>query len=116
MRLDRVFRDLEPLGDLPIAMAARNLHQDVELALGERFVGQVFGQQRRDFWRHTLLAGMDVTDDLDEILRRHALQYVGFRSGREGALNIDVALERRQRDDARVWKVRTDRDGRVDAA
>jgi hypothetical protein len=39
-----------------------------------------------------------------------------LRAGREGALNVDVTLERRQGNDARVGRLRANRDGRVDAA
>ena len=79
-------------------------------------VGDVLGELRRDLVRNALLAGVHLPHRLDQLLRRHVLQQVAARAGRERALDLDVALERRQHHDARVGELGADRDQRVDAA
>ena len=96
-----------PLGDVA---------QHLDLARSQGLLSRVLGELRRHVVRDPLAAGVDLADRLDQLPRRHALEQVAARAGRERALDLDVALEGREHDDASVGELGADGGERVDAA
>jgi hypothetical protein len=76
----------------------------------------MFSQIGRDLRWNTLLSAVDLTDGVNHILRRHALEHVGAGSSFESTLNFNIALERGQNDDSGFRELRSDRDHRVKPA
>src|SRR5436305_1577459 len=53
----------------------------------------------RDVGRNPFVAGVNLSDRRDELLRRRALQHVAPCAGAERALHLEVPLERGEDDD-----------------
>ena len=76
----------------------------------------MLGKPGGNLRRNALLAGMDLSDHVEHLLRRHALQQASTSPSLQCPLHIRIALECRKHYDARVWKLRPDRDHDVEAA
>ena len=76
VNLDRFFGDEESFGNVAVAIAASDLLQDFDFPRGEGLVAVVLREMGRNGWRDTLFSGMNLTDRLDQVLWRHALQHV----------------------------------------
>ena len=70
----------------------------------------------RNLGRNPLFAGVDLPDDVQQLARGHVLEHVSPSAGFERALDLHVALEGSQHDDAGVGKLRPDRDHDIDPA
>src|SRR5579864_2159248 len=116
MHLHSLLGDKEFVRDIPVTISAGNLGEHFNFASGECFVTIMFGQMGCDLRWNTLLAAVDLTDGIDHILRRHALEHVGASSSFESTLNFNIALKRRQNDDSGFGELRSDRDHRVNSA
>ena len=59
---------------------------------------------------------MHLTDRLNQVAGRHVLEQVPARAGLQRPLNIDIAFERGEHDDAGVPELHSDRAQGVDAS
>src|SRR5215471_11723517 len=108
MHLDCFLRDEQPLRDIPISCSRGDMTEDLHLTIAERFIAQMLRESGGDLRRHNLLAGVNLPNRLQHLLRGHALQQIPASSRFKRALNLDVALESRQHDDASLWEFRPD--------
>src|SRR5262249_4099633 len=97
-------------------IATSHLLENLDLALGEGLVTVMLSQAGRDLGWNALLTRMDLSDDLYQFLRRHALEDIGASSCFEGPLNLHVAGKCCQNDDPGLWKFRPYCHHRIDAA
>jgi hypothetical protein len=67
---DCLFGDEKPFADLPIAVSAGNMPEDIYLTLGQGIAAEILSQMRRHLRRDTFLARMHLADDLDQIFRQ----------------------------------------------
>src|SRR5580693_6062683 len=116
MHLHSLFGDEELVRDIPVTISAGNLGENLNFASGERFVTVMFSQMGCDLRWNALLPTVYLTDRIDHILRRHALEHVSARSSFESTLNFNIALKRGQNNDSGLGKLRSDRDHRVNPA
>ena len=97
-------------------LSTGDVPQNIYLPFGQSFVAHMLSQPGREFRGDTLLSGMDLADDLDQILGRHTLEHVAASSRLKGTLDFNVAFKRCQHNDAGVGKFRTDGNHRVNSA
>src|SRR5271166_6342477 len=76
VHLDRFLGDEEFFGNVAVAIAASDLLKNFDFPRGERIVAVVLRQMGRNAWWDTLLPRMNLTDGLNQVLGRHALQHV----------------------------------------
>ena len=95
VNLDRFFGDKESPSDIPIPISTRDVAQNVDLAIRERFVADMLGDLRSNLRRDALVAGMDLANHLNHPFRGHVFQKIPLRSGLQSALNFDIAGEHR---------------------
>src|SRR4029077_709302 len=110
------FRDEEPLGDIPISISTRDMTEDFHLAFGQDFIAHMFSELCHQLRGNALLPRVNLADDLNQLLGRHALEHVSPRLRLQGAFNVNVAFECSQYDDARVVEFGSNRDHRFDTA
>src|SRR5258708_19919076 len=59
---------------------------------------------------------MHVANGLDQFIGRQAFEEIAASTGLKSALDLDIAVERRKHNDARIWKLSADFDRGVDSA
>src|SRR5271157_2229439 len=116
VHLDRFLGDEEFFGNVAVAIAASDLLKDFDFSRGEGLVAVVLRQMGRNGWWDTLFPGMNLTDRLDEVLWRHALQHVASSTALERPLDFDIAFGCRQHNDACLRELLANGNHRVDAA
>src|SRR5258705_11302612 len=57
---------------------------------------------------YSLLPGMHIADGLDQFIGRKAFEEIAASTGLKSALNLDIAVERRKYDYARIWELSAD--------
>ncbi len=112
MQLHRVVADVERLRDRLVALAAREVLQDLALAPGQlpkvvvaglallarhQQIDQLGSHQRR----HDDLAAGDAADRIDHVVGVHVLQQVAAHAGPEGAGEVILEVAHRQDDNRR---------------
>src|SRR5438552_1424927 len=115
VHLDGQFADEELFANVTVPLTGGNTLENFDLALAESLIAVMLGQMRSKLGWNSLLTCVDLTDDFQEFVGRHALEQVTSRSGCESSLNLCVGHKRRQNNDAGVGKFRADCDDRVDA-
>src|SRR4029077_20850120 len=93
MNLHGMLGQKEPISDVAIPISFLDVGEYVKLPSGELFIAEMLGEPGRDLGQDTLLSGMDLTDRLEHLVGRHALQQIRAGSGFEGALNLDIPRE-----------------------
>src|ERR1700733_10411183 len=116
VNLDGFLGNKQPLGDVPVAIAAGDKPQYIELPRRESFVAEMLGKLSGHFGRNTLLARVHLADDFEKFPGGHALEQVAAGARFQCALDFDIALEGRQYDDAGVGELRSDGYHNIDAA
>src|SRR6185369_4729006 len=111
--VDRGLGDRQLVGDLLVAEAVANESQHFHLACREILITHVFGKAHRDFRRNSSLAGMNRSDNVRQLVTRHALKNVRRSASPQRTLNLAIAIQRRQHDYARMRKLTTDSDQRI---
>src|SRR5262245_24539477 len=114
--LDGLFRDVEQFANIAITIATGYVPQDLGFALRERVIAHVLGQLFGDLRWNALLAQAHLANYIQQLRRGHVLQQVTTSAGAQSALNLDVAFEGGQHDDASVREFGANRDQHVDAA
>src|SRR5579863_7963369 len=89
--------------------------EDLRLTFAESFVAEMLRESGGNLRRNNFLSGVNLPNRLQHLFRGHALQQVAASARFQRPLNFDVALERRQYDNAGVGKLRPDCDHDVDA-
>ena len=98
------------IGDLLVAVAVPNEPEHLELSGGEVFLAEMFGEASRHLWRDVPSAGMDRSHHRQQLVLRHALEKVGRSARSHRALDLAVAVRRREHDDARPGELSANRD------
>lgn len=80
--------------------------ENLDFALTEIIVTQMFGESGGDFPRNTLIAGMNPPNRFEHLLRRHALQQVAKSSCFERPPYLDIPLKCRQDDNSSAAALR----------
>src|SRR5580704_7549482 len=75
----------------------------------------MLGESGSQLRRNTLFALVDLSNRIEDLFGRSALQQVTLRTSFQGALNFHVALEGRQHHYASIGKLVPDRDQNLDA-
>ena len=102
VRLHGAFTDKESRADLFVAFAASHQLEDFDLARAQRFAADALGEFGCEVHGHASFAGVHTTDAIHQCLARCVLEKVAFRSGLNGTIDIFIAVECCQYDDARV--------------
>ena len=111
-----VLRELERHGDLPVAAPLQHVLQDLALARGEVAVRDVVGELAADLGGDVALAGVHGADRLQQLAARRALADVGPGPGLERLVDLLLAREAREHDDAAARPQRLQARRHVDAA
>src|ERR1700733_15092595 len=114
--LHRLLRDEQQRSNLSVLFADRNLFQNLNLTLAQRFVSDMLGELRGHFWGHLSLAGVDLSNRFQDLLSGKTLQEIALRSRLESALDFCVAFERGQHNHASAGRLRTNRNQSIDPA
>jgi|SRR5688572_20458966 len=116
MNFDGLFRDEEFFRDIPIAIPASHMLENINFPVRQRFVAEMLRQMSSDLGGNFLLPDMNLSDHIDKLLRRHVLQQVRTGAGLKSAMDFNITLKSRQHDDARIREFASDCNQRIDAA
>jgi len=94
------FADEEGGGDFLVGLAAGHQAENFELAGAQLGDFHPFGELGADGGGNIVLAVVDDADALDEIFEARVFEQVGAGAGAEAAVNVFVAFERGEDDDA----------------
>src|SRR5580658_7348582 len=76
MRLDSSIADIELRRDQLVRLSRRDAFQDLGLALGQRVVGDMLSDFRRNLWRHPPLARMDGSNGSQKLGPHQVLEQI----------------------------------------
>ena len=101
MRLHRSLTNKEGGADLLIAFPLSHQFEHVDFAFAQSFAADALSKFCGKMNRHTGLAAVYSTNAIHKRLARCVLEKITFRSRLNGAVNIFVAVERREDNDSR---------------
>jgi hypothetical protein len=116
MDLDGLLGDTKLFSDLAVAFPVGDVAENLDFALTEVVVSQMFRESGGDFPGNTLTAGMNPPDRFEYLFRRHTFQHVTKSPYCECSPYLDVPLKCRQDDDSSVGKLRSDSNENFDSA
>src|SRR5439155_19403019 len=102
VRLDRALTNKERRADFFIAFSLSDQLEDFDLARTQGFATDAFCQLDGEMHGNTCFAGVHPADAIHQRLTRRVLEKIAFRAGLNGAVDIFIAVERCEYDDARV--------------
>src|SRR5260370_22649695 len=94
----------------------RHAFQHLDLTGRYAIFPHVLRHSRGQLRLYSLLADMHVANGLDQFIGRQAFEEIAASTGLKSALDLDIAVERRKHNDARIWKLSADFDRGVDSA
>jgi len=100
MAFDCVLADLQAIGHKLIGVSPRNQLQHIDLALGERVIGDVQSQFIRDFRLDEALPRVHRANRVDQIAAKGGLQQETGGAGLHGALGLDIPKVCSQHDES----------------
>jgi hypothetical protein len=116
VNLDGLLGDKEPFANVAVAISAGDVPEDVDLARGESVIAHVLGELRRHLRRNALLSRVHLANHLHQLAGGHVLQEIAASTGLQSTLNLNVAFERCEHDDAGFRKFCADCNHRIDSA
>ena len=116
VNFDCFFGDEELVADIAISVAARDFAKHFDFTAGKGLVTIVLSEVSGDLRGNSFFPGMHLANNFYQFLRRHAFEDVSAGSCLEGSLNLNVAGEGGQNDNAGVGEFGADGDHGIDAA
>jgi hypothetical protein len=91
-----------------IVLTGRYVFQHLDLTGRDAIFPHVLHHSRGQLRLYSLLAGVHVANGLDQFVGRQALEEIAAGAGLKSALDLDIAVERRKYNYARIWKLSAD--------
>jgi len=110
-----MFRNEENVCNVPIAVSAGDVPQNINLTTRQCFIAELFSRRGSDLRGNAFLAGMNLSDDIYYLSRRHILEDVRASPRLKCALNRAIAFKCRHHNDTGIRKLGLNSNHRVDS-
>jgi hypothetical protein len=103
VNLNRFLCNEEALTYFTIALTGWYVFQHLDFTGRHAIFAHMLHHSRGQLCLYSLLAGMHIANGLDQFIGRQAFEEVAASTGLKSALDLDIAVERRKNDYARLW-------------